>query len=155
MHDTRPLIDRMRELGWERMSPVFAFPAPSAAGDFRGVRIPDGPAFSTRRQARSAVGTRTMTLRTLDLDFELVGRERLRKAGVGQRLYSIGHALHGRELLPGVLLAQGWVRPEYHDPDPLLDMLRGRFAHLAERTERIDRALVRFRLAAWGAADAD
>lgn len=151
----RALFDTLAGIGWERMPAMFALPVSGAKADHRGVPMSPGVAFSTERRATSAMGSRTFTLRTLDLDFELVGRTRLRRAGVNQRLYSLAHALHGDGLVPDVLLGEAWVRARDFDPDPTRNVLNEYFRHLDHRIEAIDRSLVRFRLAAWEPRHAD
>ncbi|MEV7211969.1 hypothetical protein AB0O31_02580 [Kitasatospora cineracea] len=150
----RSLYRRLAELGWERMSPAFALTDGGAPADYRGVRVPPGAAFSTHRTGTSSYGARAFTLRTLDLDFGLVGRNRLRRAGVNQRLYSLGHALQGERLLPDVLLAEGWIRGRDFDPEPTLRVLEAHFGRTEQRIEWIDSSLVRFRLASWEARGA-
>ena len=145
----RSLFDTLAGIGWERMPAMFALPVSGAEADYRGVPVPPGVAFSTERRATSAMGSRTFTLRTLDLDFELVGRTRLRRAGVDQRLYSLAHALHGDSLIPDVFLGEAWVRARDFDPDPARNVLNRHFQRLDHRIEAVDHALVRFRLAAW------
>ena len=150
----RKLFRRLAELGWERMSSAFALPVPGDSADYRGVRLSPGTVFSTQCQGKSKSGTRSLTLRTLDLDFELVGRNRLRSGGVNQRLYSLGHALHGQELEPGVLLAEGWIRARDFSPQPTLSVIEDGFRRVEKNIEWIDRSLVRFRVAAWEPHDA-
>ncbi|MFE7271830.1 hypothetical protein [Streptomyces sp. NPDC057623] len=126
-----------------------------ASADYRGVPVTPGVAFSTERRATSAMGSRTFTLRTLDLDFELVGRTRLRRAGVNQRLYSLTHALSGDDLVPNVFLGEAWERARDFAPDPVTDVLKECFRYVDYRVEQVDPALVRFRLAAWEPHHAD
>lgn len=151
----RSLFDSMTAIGWERMPGAFALPVSGPEADYRGAAVAPGVAFSTERRATSAMGSRTFTLRTLDLDFELVGRVRLSRGGVDQSLYSLAHALHGEELIPDVLLAEAWSRARTFAPEPTTEVLDGHFRHLERRVERIGTSLVRFRLAAWGARHAD
>ncbi|WP_330289383.1 hypothetical protein [Streptomyces sp. NBC_00576] len=151
----RDLFDSMRGIGWERMPAAFALPVSGPEADYRGASVPPGVAFSTERRATSAMGSRTFTLRTLDLDFELVGRVRLRRAGVDQHFYSLAHALDGDDLVSDVLLAEAWARTRTFAAEPTTGVLERYFARLEHRVEQIDTKLIRFRLAAWRPRHAD
>ncbi|MFJ6687004.1 hypothetical protein [Streptomyces werraensis] len=150
----RSLFRRLGVLGWERMSSAFALPVGGAPADYRGMDVPPSAAFSTERQGTSALSSRSFTLRTLDLDFTLVGRNRLRRAGVNQKFYSLGYALHERSLLADVLLAEGWIRARDFEPEPIVRVLEEHFHRVDKRIERIDHSLVRYRLNAWEPRDA-
>ncbi|WP_316771627.1 hypothetical protein [Streptomyces sasae] len=150
----RSLFRQLGLLGWERMSSAFALPVGGDLADYRGIPVPPSAAFSTERRGTSALSSRSFTLRTLDLDFELVGRNRLRRAGVNQKLYSLGYALHERSLLADVLLAEGWIRARDFYEEPIVRVLEEHFHRVDKRIERIDHTLVRYRLNAWEPRDA-
>jgi hypothetical protein len=150
----RPTLYRkLGALGWERMTPAFAVPSSGPAEDFQGTGLSPSVAYGTRTTVRSSLGQREVTVRSLDLDFTLVGRLRLRRGGVDQRLYTLGPAIHGTVIEPDVLLAEGWIRTRHADPAPLLDVLDTWFQHVIHRVNPISAALIRLRVAAWTARD--
>lgn len=131
------------------MPAAFAVPSSGSAEDFHGIRLMPSMTYGTRTILTSPTGQREATLRSVDLDFTLVGRLRLRRGGVDQRLYTFGPALHGTRIEPDVLAAEGWLRARHANPAALLDILDAWFGHVRHCVDRISPALVRLRAVAW------
>ncbi len=140
----------LRDAGWSRMSPVFALPMSSGVRTVSGQRVPESVRLGTSHRLSSNLGDHDFTIRTVGLDFDLIGGRQLahRRASL---VFSIGDALSGQDLMRDVLLADACI-PRSSSPQTTLvalEVIRAHFKSVRVDERDFDADTIRVKVAAW------